>query len=350
MSHPSSYYVKWAAGTVLLVFVLTCGLSFAQTPQPAAPAPAAKPGATPPVLQSATRAEPALFPKDTVVLTVGDHKLTAEQFNQILDLLPPQAKAFYSGAGKRQFVDVYAQLMIFSDEAKKEKLLDDPANQQRLNLFTDQTLAQIFVQHVNEKTRISDDEIKNYYDAHVKDYQEVKASHILIRAKGSPAPLPAGKKDLTPEEAKAKADEIYTQVTQPGADFAAVAKAESYDQGSAAKGGELGTFRHGQMVKEFEEAAFSMNPGDISHPIKTQFGFHIIKVDEKKTRTLEEVKPEIESKLKQDKVKEQLDGLKNSIKVDVNAQFFGPPPAPPAPPATATPTPPATATPPPKKP
>jgi len=90
-----------------------------------------------------------------------------------------------------------------------------------------------------------------------------------------------------------------------------------------------------------------MNPGEISAPIKTQFGYHIIKVDEKKTKSLEETKPEIESKLKQDKVQQQLEGLKKSVKVDLNDQFFGPPPAPPA---TATPATPTPAPPPVKKP
>jgi peptidyl-prolyl cis-trans isomerase C len=341
MSQRSFLFEKCVLSLIVSGVLIVSALSFAQTPAPA-PQPA-KPAAIPPTLQSATRAEPAVFPKDTIIMTVGDHKLTAEEFNQILDLLPAQQKAFYSGPGKRQFADTFSQLIIFSDEARKEKLLDDPAVRQKLDLMANQTLAQVLVQRFTDNSRATDEEVRKYYEAHQKDYEEVKASHILIRAKGNPTPLPTGKKDLTEEEAKAKADEVYKNVSKPGADFAAIAKETSDDPGSAAKGGELGTFRHGQMVPAFETAAFAMNPGEIGAPIKTQFGYHIIKVDEKKTRSLEETKSEIESKLKQDKVQQQMDALKKSVKVDLNDQFFGPAPTPPAAvtPATPTPAPPA---------
>lgn len=267
-------------------------------------------------------------------MTVGDHKLTVTDFNQIMEIFPAQQRNYYSGPGKQKFADDFSQLLILSDEARRQKVDEEPTVKKRLNLLADQTLVQALVQKIQGDIKISDDEVQKYYTAHLKDYDEVKARHILIRPKSSPAPLPEGKKELTDEEAKAKAEEIYKQVTMPGVDFAAVAKAESYDQGSAPRGGDLGTFHHGQMVPEFDAAAFALKPGEISQPVKTQFGYHVILVEERKTRTKDEAKSDIENTLRREKLEQSLDGIKKSEKVELNEQFFPPasPPSPPKPP------------------
>lgn len=328
---------EWLVFAFLLIGISGLSLLHAQTPPPQAPKPAQTP--PPPVLQSATqRDEPPLFPKEMVIMTIGDQKFTVEDFNQVMEVFPPQQRAFYNGPGRRKFADDFSQLIILANEARKENVAADPIVKRRMTLLADQTLAQALIERIRNDAKIPDNEIQKYYNDHLKDYEEVKASHILIRFKGSPAPLPPGKKDLTEEEAKAKADELYKEVTAPGADFAAIAKAESYDQGSASKGGDLGTFHHGQMVPAFESAAFALNPGEISQPIRTQFGYHLIRVDDKKTRTLEEVKPDIENLLRRQKVEVALENLKKAVKVDLNPQFFpappsSPPEAPTAPPA-----------------
>ena len=85
---------------------------------------------------------------------------------------------------------------------------------------------------------------------------------------------------------------------QAGGDFAELATKESDDTGSAANGGDLPPFHHGQMVPVFEQAAFAMEPGKISEPVKSQFGYHIIKLESKSTKSFEEAKPEIVKKLK----------------------------------------------------
>lgn len=84
------------------------------------------------------------------------------------------------------------------------------------------------------------------------------------------------------EEAKRLAEEVYAEVTKPGADFEAIARARSEDPGSKDKGGDLGFFGRGTMVKEFEEAAFALKPGEISRPVKSPYGYHIIKVEERR--------------------------------------------------------------------
>ncbi len=337
---------RWWLTLLAALLVAACAMSImAQTPKPATQTPAKQPTspaqpAAPPTLQSATqRNEPPLFPKDMVIMKVGDHTYTVEDFNRIMEVFSPQQRAYYNGPGRRKFADDFSQLLILSDEAKRQNLQSDPIIKERLELMTDQSLAQSLLKRIEDNVKISDDEIQKYYNDHQAQFETIKASHILIRVKGSPAPLPPGRKDLTDVEAKAKADEVYKEAIAPGADFAALAKAESYDTVSAAKGGELGVFHRGQMIPAFENAAFSLKAGEISQPIKTPFGYHIIKVEDRQTQTLEEVKSQIEDTLRKEKTQAAVEALKKPVQIDLNSQFF-PPPAPPAAPAAAPPTPP----------
>ncbi len=146
--------------------------------------------------------------------------------------------------------------------------------------------------------QVTDQQIGEYYQQHLKDYQvpdQVTVRHILIKV----AP------DATPQadaEAKAKAQDILKQL-QGGADFATLAKKYSDDPGSKDTGGELGPLRRGATVPAFENAAFALQAGQLSNVVKTQFGYHIIKVEAKQTarvKTLDEVKPQILAALTRD--------------------------------------------------
>jgi peptidyl-prolyl cis-trans isomerase D len=157
-------------------------------------------------------------------------------------------------------------------------------------------------------------EVRKAYEENLKRF-EVKearqASHILITADNT---AEAKKK------AKAKADELYAQVTKNPKDFAALAKQHSQDPGSAANGGDLGFFERGSMVKAFDDAVFSMKPGDITPPVETEFGYHIIRlagVRAGKAKSFEEARPEIESELKKQlasrKFAELAEGFSNAL-------------------------------------
>jgi peptidyl-prolyl cis-trans isomerase D len=154
-----------------------------------------------------------------------------------------------------------------------------------------------------DQVAVTDGEIQYYYEDNQKKYHkeaQVKARHILFKVESGESPE---------EEAKVRkqAEEVLAQVKKPGADFASLAKKHSQDQGTAAKGGDLGFFDRTKMVEEFSEAAFKMKAGEISDLVRTPFGFHIIKVEEvrpEKTVSLEEARPEIEQTLKRDKARE----------------------------------------------
>jgi peptidyl-prolyl cis-trans isomerase D len=151
---------------------------------------------------------------------------------------------------------------------------------------------------IRNSLRISDAEMKNYYEQNLQSFQlpeRVRAAHILFKTEGK-----------SPEEAekiKAKATEILARVKK-GEDFAALAKKYSEDGGSASQGGDLGFFGRGQMVPEFENAAFTLKEGTVSDLVTTKYGFHIIKVLERqsaRTQTFDEVASTIRLTLLQKK-------------------------------------------------
>jgi parvulin-like peptidyl-prolyl isomerase len=145
----------------------------------------------------------------------------------------------------------------------------------------------------------------------------------LIRAAGSPSPSEPGKKELTDAEALAKAQEIRRKLAA-GGDFAALAAQESDDTGSKDKGGDLNFFKHGQMVPQFDQAAFSLKVGEISEPVKTQFGYHIIKVEARKT--YEDSKPEIDRRLRSELAQKMMEDLQKKANPTFDSDFFGPAP------------------------
>lgn len=149
---------------------------------------------------------------------------------------------------------------------------------------------------------ISDEDLRTYYDDHRKDFrqeQAVHARHILFR-------VDPGASDDEVEAVKKKASDVLA-LARAGQDFATLAKSYSQDPGSASQGGDLGYFARSQMIKEFADAAFSMKPGEISDLVRTQFGFHIIKVEDvrpEKELTFDEVKDRIRKKLIEEKARE----------------------------------------------
>ncbi len=153
------------------------------------------------------------------------------------------------------------------------------------------------VDAVKKSIQIAESDLKAYYDqnaARLSGNEERRASHILINA---PKSAPAAER----QRAKAQADELLKKVRAAPDSFAAVAKANSQDTGSADKGGDLDFFQRGAMVKPFEDAVFAMKKGDISEVVESDFGYHIIKLSDikaPKQRSFEELRPSIESDLK----------------------------------------------------
>jgi peptidyl-prolyl cis-trans isomerase D len=169
---------------------------------------------------------------------------------------------------------------------------------------------------LKDKVQVTPADLKSYYNAHVDEFrvpEEVKVRHILV---STPPAGPDGKVDpKAVETARTKAEDILKKI-KGGANFADIAKKSSDDPGSAKEGGELGWIGRGRTVPEFEKAAFSLAPGQISDLVQSTFGFHIIQVEEKHTphvKSLDEVKADIEPRIAQEKAARTAEGLANAV-------------------------------------
>ncbi len=179
------------------------------------------------------------------------------------------------------------------------------------------TIQQLVDKEVVQKITVAEKESQDYYNEHPEQFkkpEQVQASHILVTI--DPKADEAKKK-----ETRKKIEDIQ-QKLQKGGDFAALAK-EFSQCPSASNGGDLGHFGRGQMVKPFEDAAFAMKPGEVSKIVETDFGYHIIKVADRKAEStikFEEVKDRLEQHLKQQKVQKEVEQyiakLKETAKIE----------------------------------
>lgn len=184
----------------------------------------------------------------------------------------------------------------------------------------EQAKLSLLIQKSQEKfyseEKVSDSEMKKYYDEHIDEYKkdEVEASHILIKTTDdNNKPL----SEAEQKKAKEKAEKVLKEV-KAGGDFAELAKKYSQDPGSATNGGALGAFGKGMMVKEFEDAAFGMEPGQVSNLVKTDFGYHIIKVTDriKETTSFDEAKEGIKEEILKNKYAEKISELQKKAKIE----------------------------------
>ncbi len=288
----------------------------AQTPTPAQQQPKAASAAAP--AAAAAPAPAPNLPPTAVVITVGDEKITKAQFEALVAALPDQVRAQAQGPNKRKFAEQYAEMKSLAYEARKQHFDQKPDVQERMALQQDSFLAS----ELYQSFKPTEAAMKAYYEEHKSDFDQIKASHILIRFKGSNLPAKKDAKELTEEEALAKAKDIRAKLLA-GGDFAAIAKAESDDTGSGQNGGSLPPFTHGQMVLPFEQAAYALPKGQISEPVKTQFGYHIIRVDDRISKSYDEVRPQIEAKLKADVAKKSVEEVKKEVPVTIDEAYFG---------------------------
>jgi parvulin-like peptidyl-prolyl isomerase len=262
-------------------------------------------------------------PADPVVITVGSETITKSQFEEIVSTLSDQQRAqAQTPAGKRQIAERLAELKILAREARERKMDQTAKIQAQLKLQIDQFLANALFQELGNSTKPDEAELRAYYELHKQDWNEVKARHILIRMQGSKVPLKPGEKDLTDAEALAKVNDLRAKLVA-GADFSTLAKAESDDAGSGQNGGDLGPFKKGQMVPEFEKAAFVQEIGKVGEPVKTQFGYHLILVDSRTNKSFEDVRAEIEQKMKPEIAQKSLNVILKKASPVYNDAYFG---------------------------
>jgi parvulin-like peptidyl-prolyl isomerase len=299
--------------------LLAAALAWGQAP---VKPPVAQP-VTPPAAQAAT--PPPVISPDTVVLTIGEQKITKAQFELILSTLTEQQRSqgqLQTPAGRRRLAESLAELKTMADEARARKLDQTEKTKAEVAIQADRVLAQSLYEQLLQTAKPDDAALQTYYEAHKSEWEQVKAKHILIRFQGSRVPLKPNQKDLTVAEALAKAQEIRAKVVA-GGDFAKLAETESDDASNAAQGGELGYFGKGGMVAEFEKAAFSADPGKVTEPVKTMFGYHLILVEAHATKPFADVRADIEGKVKPEAAQKAIAELKKKNTVVYDPAYFG---------------------------
>ena len=273
-----------------LLSMAACGLALtahAQSPAPAASTPA-------PAAQSA--------PADPVVARVNGEEVHRSDVLRMVSQLPPQVQQMPLEMIFPAVVEQLVNSKLVAAAGYKANLAGTPEVKEEIKRAEERAVQRAYIQK-EVAARITPQKLDEAYKDFLKQnppQEEVKAAHILVE----------------------KADEAKAVIAElgKGGDFAKIAKEKSKDPVAAAQGGDLGYFTKDTMVEPFANAAFAMKKGEISkEPVKTQFGWHVIKVEDKRTQpqpTLDEVKPQLEQQLSKDIVTNVVDDLRTAAKVE----------------------------------
>lgn len=237
-----------------------------------------------------------------VVAKVGDAEITKSDVDLAVGGLDPQLAQLPDDQKRAAALSGLIDVKLLAKDADKEGLQNDEAFKKRIAYLTERELHNAyFKKHVVDA--VTAEEVKARYDAEIAKItppEEVKARHILLK---------------TEDEAKAVIKEL-----DGGKDFATLAKEKSTDPNKA-DGGDLGYFTKDRMVPEFSEAAFKLEKGKYTEtPVKTQFGYHVILVEDKRTQappTLDQVEPQVKQLVMRDKYVALLEAAKKELAVDI---------------------------------
>lgn len=242
---------------------------------------------------------------DAVIATVDGVEIKQSLYDLAKEVLGPQLQNAPDDQVKKVLTGFLVDAQLIANAARDKGLDKTDAYKTRLHWLKLQALRDVYVEQEVYKS-ITDEAVKSRYDemvANLPPVLEIRARHILVK---------------TEDEAK----EIITEL-QGGADFAELAKAKSTGP-SGPNGGDLGYFQRGQMVPAFDKAAADMKPGEHSkEPVKTQFGWHVIKVEDQRKQpppSFEQAAPRIRSQLQQTSIKTSLEALRADAKIDQKAE------------------------------
>ena len=276
------------------------------------------PAATAPAPATETKAAAAAKPAAStasgpVIATYNGRNFTLGDYRTAIGSLNSRARKSLdeSTDRRKQFVENHIVSKLIYDDGVRRGLDDDPEIQRRLDELKEHLIVQRVMEEQQNAT-VTDEQVKAYYDSHPQEFstEKVKASHILV-------------------DNEALAKEIDAKLKADKSQFAALAAAHSKDLSNAKRGGDLGSFGRGRMVKEFEDAAFALKAdGDISPPVQTRFGWHIIMRtgrEEGSVQPFDQVKSQIKVKLVSESRREKTTGFiddlkkKSSLNIDEKA-------------------------------
>jgi len=256
-----------------------------------------------------------------VVMRVNDEPVTDLEFQTFLSGMPENMQQMaQTPHGRRMIADQIASLIALAQEGRKMGIDND--KETRLRLDADQTNV-LAMAALRKLVTANDARMREEYNKQKGNYESVDLKHILIAYEGSKVPPRQGSAPLPLPAAMEKASQIEAQL-RAGGDFAMMAKSQSDDVASAQQGGELGPVPRGSLPPEVAAAVFALKTGEVSRPMRTQFGIHIFKAGERKSPSFEQMRPQIEAELQQKLAKETVDRIKSGAKIDMDPTFFGP--------------------------
>lgn len=236
-----------------------------------------------------------------VLATVGEKEITNLDIENALKSLDPyQAMQFNTEEGKKRLLEDLVNQELFYLEAKEEELHNDENFKNEMKRIEENMLKQFAINKVLASVKLTDEEIANFYEANKEKFvkpESASAKHILV-------------------DTEEKANELLNKINNNEVSFEEAARDHSSCPSKDADG-DLGTFPRGQMVPEFEEAVFSMDKGEVRGPVQTQFGYHLIKLEDKNEggqSELEEVKNDIAKSLMYQKQNEVYSSRVNDLK------------------------------------
>jgi peptidyl-prolyl cis-trans isomerase C len=228
------------------------------------------------------------------IATVNGQPVTQSMLDAVLSTMPDEAREQLEAAGQvAQLKDQLVTQEALYQEAINQSLHTDETVKTRLALAERDALIESLLRKVVEE-KTTDEGLKAWYTDHLVQFrkEQVKASHVLL-------------------ETEDEANEVLEEVKKPGADFGAVATARSKDPSAKTNGGDLGWFEKGRMVKEFADAAFGAEKGAIVGPVKSQFGYHVIFVaDKRDVIPFEDVKDQIKPRAQQEIAQKYVEEIK----------------------------------------
>jgi peptidyl-prolyl cis-trans isomerase C len=301
--------------------MLALGLSAQGTPATVAPAPA--PARVP--------TQPAPKPEEIILAKIGGETITEADFQAVVQAMPQQQRMqlMMVEGGKDEFIKRMVDSKLLALKARKMDLDKSPVFQRTVERTKDDLLAREFLtkesENLQKKLAVNDEQLKVYYEGHkdkFKQGERASAKHILVLVKAA-----GGEGQGLPDaEAKKRVAKIQAEM-KLGKKFDELAKKYSEDPGSKDRGGLIEDFDPKQMVPEFAKAVETQPLGKVGAPIKTQYGYHLIKVEKRmpaKQLSFDEAKNEVQQAATQERQtqvwNELMDGLKKEFPVEISTK------------------------------
>ena len=251
------------------------------------------------------------------VIEASGLSITKAEFELMLKGDPRFQAAFAQPAAKRALGVDFGKAFALEAEARRRKLEQSSVVQLKIRNYTQQLLGNELLVSLRQGYVKDEAALKRHYDSNPTAFAQPRVRQVLVRFKGSQVAPRPGLRELSKDEARAKATGLRAKLAA-GADFAALAKAESDDNGSRDTGGELGFLLRGGTGANFEAAAFSLPVGKLSDVVQTEYGFHILRVEERRPMPFDSVKASLANEL----AHRDMDAIiKNGYKL--NEVYFG---------------------------